>query len=98
MRVMVHWTIHPDKRHDVFAGFAAMDLDDYKNQPGPTITTVGRWHDVINGTGVVIFETDDMEALGQVLMLWNGVCDFKMATAMTDEEAHEVCKKHPAGG
>jgi hypothetical protein len=91
---MIHWEIHPDKRHEVFGGFAAMALEDYQNQAQEKVNVIGRWHDVVNGTGVVICEADDTEALGQLMMHWNGVCDFEIVTALTDEEAHAVCREH----
>ena len=98
MKLMIHWEIQPDKRHDVFAAFAGMDLDDYQSEQGPNVKLIGRWHDVINATGVAICETDDAEALALWLMKWNSVCEFKMVTVLDDEEAHAVARKVVAEG
>jgi hypothetical protein len=96
MKFMFHWEIHPDKRHEVFAGFAAMELADYQSQQGPSIEVIGRWHDIVNGRGVGICETDDPAALSAWLMKWNAVVDFDMAVVHDDAEAHAIARKHVA--
>ena len=98
MKLMIFWELHPDKRHDVFAAFAGMDLKDYQSQHGSSIKLIGRWHDVINGTGVGICETDDAEALSLWLMKWHAVCDFEMVPVLDDEEAHKVAKEAAGAG
>ncbi len=93
MKLMFKWKIHQDKRNDVMTSFAEMELIDYQNQQGPTIKILGRWHDVINMTGVAICETDDTEALSVYLMKWNAVCDFEIVPVLDDEEAHVAVRK-----
>lgn len=96
MKLMILWQIHPDRRHDVLATFAEMDLDDYLAQQGPAIEVLGRWHDLVNFTGVAICETDDTEALGLWLMKWNAVCDFEIVPVLDDAEAHAAARKAAA--
>lgn len=96
MKFMIQWTIHPERCQDVFGGFAAMDLADYQSQQGPSITLLGRWHDLINGRGMGICETDDAAALSAWLMKWNGVVDFEMSVVHDDAEAHALARRHVA--
>jgi hypothetical protein len=96
MKLMIQWEIHPEQRHDVFSGWAEMNLADYQAQQGPSIKTLGRWHDLINGRGISICETDDAEALSQWLLKWNAVVDFEIAVVHDDEEAHAIVKKNVA--
>jgi len=98
MKLMVQWECHPEKRHDVFSGWAEMELADYQAMAGPNVKTIGRWHDVINARGVVILETDDAAALSMSLLKWNSVVDFDVAVVHEDEEAHAIVRKHLAGG
>jgi hypothetical protein len=98
MKLMIHWELHHDKRHDVFTAFAGMDLKDYQAQQGSAIKLIGRWHDLVNGTGVAICETNDAEAFALWLMKWNAVCDFDTVTVLDDEEAHAAAKKAAAAG
>ena len=97
MKLMAYWKIHQDNRQDVFSSFAAMELDEYQSQQGPNVKIIGRWHDVINGTGVAICETDDLDALAQWLMPYQAICDFEIVPVLDDEEAHSTARKaYPA--
>lgn len=96
MKILVQWEIHPDKRTDVFAAFAAMELSDYQAQGGPNITTLGRWHDVANGRGVGVIETTDPDAISEWLMKWNPAVDFELSIVHDDAEAHALIRKHVA--
>jgi len=98
MKLMIQWEIHVDQRHDVFTGWSEMDLEDYGAMQGATIKTLGRWHDLINGRGIQICETDDGEAVAQWLLKWNAVCDFEISIVHDDEEAHAIVKKNVAEG
>jgi hypothetical protein len=94
MKLMITWSVHPEKREDVFAVFAKMDLADYQSQQGPTIEVLGRWHDVMNGRGFGLCETTDAKALSAWLMNWNAACDFEVFVVHDDAEAHEIVKGH----
>mgnify|MGYP001819548420 FL=1 len=97
MKLMAYWKIHQDNRQDVFSSFAAMELEEYQSQQGPNVKIIGRWHDVINGTGVAICETDDLDALAQWLMPYQAICDFEIVPVLDDEEAHSTARKaYPA--
>jgi hypothetical protein len=96
MKLMIHWEIHPEKRHDVFAAWADMDLADYQTQQGPSVQVLGRWHDLVNFRGVAICETDDAEAFSRWLLDWNAVVDFEVSVVHTDEEAHAIAKQMAA--
>ena len=93
MKQMILWQIHQDFREEVFSGFAAMELADYQSQQGPAVKILGRWHDVINGTGVAICGTDDLDALAQWLIPYQAVCDFEIVPVLDDEEAHATARK-----
>ena len=93
MKLMAYWKIHQDNRQDVFSSFAAMELEEYQSQQGPNVKIIGRWHDVINGTGVAICETDDLDALAQWVMPYQAVCDFEIVPVLDDEEAHSTARK-----
>lgn len=96
MKFMISWEIHPNKRQEVFAAFASMDLADYQAQQGPNIKLLGRWHDVVNGRGFGICETTDAAALSGWLVKWNPAVDFVIAVAHDDAEAHAIVKKNLA--
>ena len=97
MKFMAAWKIHEDKRHQVLEQFAQMSLEEYKTQHGPTIKFIGRWHDIPRLRGVLVFETDDTEALNLWILKWNSVCDIEVVPVVEDDEAHATMKKHFSG-
>lgn len=97
MKLMVSWEIHPDKRHQVFEAFANMDLAEYQSGGGPHIKVLGRWHDLINGSGYGFYETTDAAALTSWVMHWNAAVDFEIAVVHDDEEAHAIARSHFSG-
>lgn len=98
MKFMVHWEVHLDKRQDVMAAFASMELADYKAGPGPKIKVVGRWHDVMNMTGFVLCEADDVGDMARWITQWHTVCDFDIVPVLEDEEAHALAREmYPVG-
>ena len=68
-----------------------------EGRPRRSFATLGRWHDVINGRGVSIAETDDPDALSRWLLAWNVGVDFEISIVHTDEEAHAMIRDHLAG-
>jgi hypothetical protein len=98
MKFRVIWEIHPDKRQEVMSVFAGMELADYKAASGPGIKIIGRWHDVMNMTGVVICEADDAEAIASWVTQWHTVCDFDLVPVLEDEEAHALAREMYPGG
>ena len=98
MKLMVTWQVHPDKRQDAFAAFAGLALDDYQAQQGPKIKVLTRWHDVVNGRGVAVLDTNDGAALSGWLMKWHGAVDFQIVPAHDDAEAHELARAQHGGG
>ena len=92
MKMMIAWELHPEKRSEIISGFSKMDLADYQAQQGDTIEVLGRWHDIVNGRGVAICETDDSEALSRWLLKWNAGVDFEIAVVHDDEEAHAIIR------
>ena len=96
MKILVQWEIHPDKRQEVFAGFAAMELADYQVQGGPNVETLGRWHDLVNGRGLSVIETTDPDAVSEWLMNWNPAVDFDLSIVHDDADAHALVRRHVA--
>ena len=93
MKFMVTWRLHPDKREAALDGFARMTADDDKKDMGDKIKLIGRWHDLSEGTGVAICESDDPLAIATWALHWNAVLDLQTRMVLDDEEARSVGKK-----
>ncbi len=90
MKFMSTWRVHPDKRQAVVNAFAQMTVEDIKKDIGTQIRLIGRWHDISQLTGVVIFESDDAMAVGSWALNWNSVLDLQTVVVLDDEEARAV--------
>ena len=44
------------------------------------VSQIGRWHNVPNGNGWIVVETDNQEALTSWIMGWSGQCKFPTVT------------------
>ena len=77
---MCQYEIDRDKQADTQAFFASMTDEQIANECPEGVTKVGRWHDVPNGCGVMIVETNDQNALTAWLMGWSGQCTFPVVT------------------
>ena len=90
MKVMMTWKLHPQTRHETLAKFTAMKPKDEKALMGPDVKLIGRWHDLIGGTGVAIFEARSADAVSAYALAWNGVMDLVSAIVLDDEETRAV--------
>lgn len=90
MKFMVTWRIHEDKRHEVLEAFSKMTAQDDQADHGDEVRLIGRWHDVASFTGVAICESDDVAAVGNWLLNWNGVLDAEVTPVLDDEETRAL--------
>ena len=51
------------------------------------VTLLARYHDVPNGTGITILETDDQEAMTAWTLGWATMCHFPIIKPMLDYDA-----------
>jgi len=93
MKFMITWKLHPGKFNDALAHFSQMTPKQDQADRGSSIKQIGRWHDPVGGTGVVICETSSTEALSNWIMNWNSIMDFDIAPVLDDNEARALGKK-----
>ena len=90
MKFMVTWRVHEDQRHEVLKGFSGMTAEDDRADHGDRVRLIGRWHDVVSFTGVLICESDDAAAVAGWLLNWNGVLDAEVTPVLDDEETRAL--------
>jgi len=93
MKFLMKWHVHQDKRHDVAKVFSQMTGDDDQKDMGDKIKIIGRYHDLAKFEGVVIFESDDAQAMASWALNWNNVVDFEVSPVLDDDEVREIGKK-----
>lgn len=93
MKFMITWQIHDDKLHDTLSLFSQMDPGQEAEMMGEKVQLVGRWHDLVRGGGVAIFESDSAEALSAYSLQWNKFMDMDIALVVEDDEARAIGKQ-----
>jgi len=96
MKFMVKWRIHTDKRQAALAAFAQMTEEDDKKDRGDNIKLIGRWHDVSDGSGVAICESDDPMAMAHWALNWNSSLDIETRMVLDDDEVRAVGRQRLA--
>lgn len=93
MLFKVSWRMFSDKKLECYRVFSTMTEDDDKKDCGDQISIVGRWHNVGNGTGVCICETDSVEDLTSWMVNWAGMCDIDIVPVVDDRTCRRVLKR-----
>jgi hypothetical protein len=91
MKFMVTWQIHPDKKLDVLAAWAAIPAAK-RADLGKGVKFIGRWHNTAGGSGVAIVDTLDLGALNRYLGKWSPYMELQVAPVMDDRESGAVAK------
>ena len=74
-----------DKQADTQAFFAHMTDEQIASEIPTGVKLVGRWHDIPNGSGVAIIETDDQDAMLSWMMGWSAFCTFPVLKPVVDD-------------
>lgn len=91
---VIEWKFHQSKVLDGFNAFANMtqeqdEVDAGNNRP------LGRWHNLGNGTGIVIAASKSEADIESWASNWAGLCDCKIRPILTDQQARELVRAKP---
>lgn len=89
MLFLVTWRMHVDKRHDTLALFSQMPAEQ-EQALRVDVTVIGRWHDLVRGTGCMIAEAPTAASISAYALKWNGYMDLDIAPVLDDEGARAV--------
>lgn len=90
MKIMISWQMHEGKLHETLAMFAEMSPEQEQAMMGDNIRLLGRWHDLVRGTGVAIYEADSVADVSAYALRWNGQMDLDIAVVTDDQEARAI--------
>jgi hypothetical protein len=90
VKFLITWRVHADKRVDTQTAFAKMTPDDDTADSGPDVSVIGRWHNLGEGTGVAVCESDSADALYRWALNWAPVLDLTVEPVLDDAEARAV--------
>jgi len=98
MKFLVTWQMHDEKMHDTLALFTEMSPEQEAAMMGSGVNLIGRWHDVIRGTGAAIFEAESAEAISAYSLNWNRFMDLDVSLVLDDDEVRKVGRGLATGG
>lgn len=75
---------------DGFRKFVSMTAADLAADCGKGINMIGRWHDIAEGAGVIIAETDCHGALSSWVLKWSEFGECKVTPVLNDQDAKIV--------
>ena len=93
MKFLITWQLHDDKIHDTLALFSQMTEDQEAALMGDDMRLIGRWHDLVRGSGAAIYESDSAEAISKYSLAWNKHMDLDISVVVDDAEAKAIGKK-----
>ena len=96
MKFLITWQIHEGKLHDTLALFSQMSEQDEQGLMTDDVKLVGRWHDLVRGSGVAVYEASSAEALSAYALNWNRYMDLDIALVMDDAETRALGKSLPS--
>ena len=85
MIFMCAYRVDRDKQADTQAFFANMTEEQIAGEHPAGVTQIGRWHDIPNGNGWIVVESDNQEALTSWIMGWSGQATFPTVTPVVDD-------------
>ena len=90
MKFLITWSLHEEKRHDTLAMFAQMSDDQEAAMMPEGMSLIGRWHDLVGGTGAAIYEVENASVISAYALQWNRFMDIDIVPVVDDAEAKAV--------
>lgn len=97
MKFLIHWKMHPEKLHDTLALFTQMPAEQEQALMGNQVQLIGRWHDLVGGKGVAVYEAESEEALFAYAMNWNKFMDLDISVVVDDDQARAIGRAQVLG-
>ncbi len=92
MQFMVTWQVDQDRWIPILEKWSSM-TPEQRGDTGEGVKFVGRWHDFVNRTGVLIVETNDTAALNRYLGQRHPHMDITATPVLDDEESAKSAKE-----
>lgn len=96
MKFLIQWQLHEGKLHDTLSLFSKMSAEEEQAMMGDQIKLITRWHDLVGGSGVGIYESDSAEAISSYALAWNRFMDVDISVVVDDDAARAIGGQLPA--
>ena len=78
---------------EAYENFASMTMAELDSHFPEGSTKLARYHDITNGSGVVLVETDDPTLVMQHVYGWIDFCEAAVIPVVDDEDALELLNR-----
>ncbi|MGI9242142.1 MAG: DUF3303 domain-containing protein [Verrucomicrobiales bacterium] len=90
MKFLITWQIHEGKIQSTLSLFSKMPAEHEQALMGENVELLGRWHDLVRGTGAAIYEAESAEALSAYSLNWSQHMDLDISVVVDDSTAREI--------
>lgn len=91
MKFLITYTSDAAVREEGYKAFAQMsEADDAADHPG--VTLIGRWHNLGQGSGLAICESNDAAAVHAWAFNWNKILDVDIVPVLDDDECRATVR------
>lgn len=91
---MINYRFHQDKKKTGYELFSKLTEEQDKGDAGKC-RSLGRWHDLGEGSGMAIAAAKSEEDLYKWAFNWTEICDCKVVPVLTDAQARKIISEKP---
>ena len=91
---MISYKFHQNKKMNGYKAFAKMSQKQDKKDAGKCVS-IGRWHDLGTGSGMVIASAHSEQDVYQWVFNWTAICDCSVVPVLTDLQCRSVISSKP---
>lgn len=82
--------MQPGKLHEALGLFSQMTDDQEADLRGEGIHMIGRWHNLVEGEGAMVCETESADAISAYALRWNHFMDLRISPVLEDSEVRAL--------
>ena len=91
---MITYKFHQNKKMNGLRAFAKLSQKQDKADAGKCVS-IGRWHDIGTGSGMVIASANNEQDLYKWASHWTGICDCSVVPVLTDSQCRSIISSKP---
>ena len=87
---LITWKAEHSTKMEAFKHFAHMTEADDRAQEGPDMRTIGRWHNIADGSGVNIVEAKSADVVYAYILNWAEFMAITVTPVLDDASVRKV--------
>ena len=87
---LITWKLEHSTKMETIKHFAHQTEADDRAQEEPDMRTIGRWHNIADGSGVQIVEAKSADVVYAFILNWAPVLEAKVSPVLDDASVRKV--------